>query len=176
MTEFVAFDSHVEITGQSVLSILMALDEQAAPILAAHNLANVDPDAWYLMQDFLDALQELSQQGYFNMVSVGMKVPDVAVFPPEINTVEKALTVLGQAYQMNCRGGEIGEYTFTKTGERSGEMYCRNPYPSDFDYGLIYRVIQKYRPADGGTFSVTRDDSVPNRKSGGDACTYLISW
>lgn len=176
MAEFIAFDPHVEVIGQSIFTIVAALDKQAVPVLEQYNLAKIDPEAWYPVQDFLDALRDLSEQEYFNMVSVGMQVPDVAVFPPEIDTVEKALTLLGEAYQMNTRGGDVGEYVFKKTSERSGEMFCRNPYPSDLDYGLIYRLIQKYRPADSETFNVTRDDSIPNRKTGGDACTYHISW
>ncbi len=176
MAEFVSFDPNVEATGQMVLPVLAALDEGCKPVLEKYGLGDVESDGWYPLQDFLDALRELSENGYFNMVSIGMKVPDVAVFPPDIETIEDVFTLLDQAYHMNHRGGDIGEYIYRQTGERSGELYCNNPYSSDFDYGLIYRLLQKYRPVDSEVFSVTRDDSVPNRKSGGDACTYYIEW
>ena len=176
MAEYIAFDPNAEVIGQGVVAMVAALGDSAVLIFAKHGLADIDPDAWYPMQSNLDAFREVSKGDFFNMVAVGMKTPDVALFPPEIDTVEKALTLLGQAYQMNHRGGEIGEYTFTKTGERSGEMVCRNPYPSDFDYGLIYRLVQKFRPTDGEGFKVVRDDSIPNRTTGADACLYRITW
>lgn len=176
MAEYIAFDPTVEVYGQSMLSVVSALGDQAESILAKHGLDNIDPNSWYPIQDYLDAYKELADMDYFNLVAVGMQVPDNAVFPPEIDTVEKALMSVGQAYEMNHRGGDIGEYTFTLTGEREGDMYCRNPYPSDFDYGIIYRIVQKFRPTDSTEIRVVRDDSVPNRKSGADACTYHIGW
>jgi hypothetical protein len=176
MAEFISFEPNVEVSGRVVLSTFAAPDEQTGPVLEKYSLSKVSPEAWYPLQSMLDVLRELAEMGHFNMVAIGMTIPDVALFPPEIDTVEKALTSLGEAYQMNHRGGEIGEYVFKKIGERSGEVLCRNPYSSDFDYGLIYRLIQKYRPDDSDSFRVVRDDSVSNRKNGGDACTYHVSW
>ncbi len=175
MAEFVCFDSNVEAVGQGIMVIVAALGDKALPTLAKYELDDLDPEGWYPQQPFLDAFRELSQQGFFNMVACGMKVPDVAAFPP-METVEEALSLVGQAYQMNHRGGDIGEYTLKEIGDRKAEMYCRNPYPSDFDYGIIYRLVQKYRPEDSKGFKVVRDEEVPNRKTGADACTYYIEW
>ncbi len=176
MAEFISFDPGVEVSGHVVFSTLAAPDEQTKPVMERYGLGDVDPESWYPLQALLDVLQELAERGHFNMVAIGMTIPDVAMFPPEINTIEDALILLGEAYQMNHRGGEIGEYVFKKTGEQIGEMLCRNPYPSDFDYGLIYRLIQKHRPDDSSKFQVARDDSISNRKNGGDACIYHVSW
>jgi hypothetical protein len=176
MAEFISFDPGVEVLGRVVLSTFAAPDEQTEPVLGEYGLREADPESWYPLQALLDVLQELAERGHFNMISIGMTIPDVAKFPTKIDTVEDALVMLGEAYQMNHRGGAIGEYVFKKTGEQTGEMLCRNPYPSDFDYGLIYRLIQKYRPDDSAKFRVARDDSLSNRTNGGDACIYHISW
>jgi len=85
------------------------------------------------------------------------------------------LASIDVAYHMNHRGGEIGPYDFEKTGDRSGKMICPNPYPCDFDMGIIAAVANKFAPE--GTFvTVKQDDSQPCRNEGADSCTYLISW
>ncbi|MEM6529549.1 MAG: hypothetical protein AAF653_14725, partial [Chloroflexota bacterium] len=134
------------------------------------------PDRWYSQQDQLNILKEVSAFGLLSLVAVGMQIPDKAAFPPDIKSVEDGLNLLNQAYRMNHRGGAIGEYRYEPAGERSGKMIARNPYPSDFDYGLIYKMVQKFRPADSTRFYVELDADVPTRKNGADSCTYLIVW
>ena len=79
------------------------------------------------------------------------------------------------AYHMNHKGGEIGYYRFTKTGERSGVMECKNPYPCDFDMGLVQAMAQRFAPA-GSHPKVVHDTTKPCRAKTGDACSYLITW
>ena len=91
-------------------------------------------------------------------------------------TVHDALASISIAYQMNYRNGSIGKYEYTQTGPNSGTMLCENPYPSDFDYGLIYRTAQKFRDSSSTKLIVKRDESKSNRISGGESCTYDIEW
>lgn len=174
MAEFVAFEPNVEVLGISMLSVTEAMGEQAYGVMEKHGLINIDPESWYPQQTYLDAYHELSTLGFFNMVSVGMKVPDNAKFPP-VNSVEEALKLLNTAYQMNHRGGDIGEYRYEKVNESEARMICRTPYPSDFDYGLIYRLVQKFAPK-GSHVVVVRDENAPSRKNGDDSCTYIVKW
>lgn len=177
MAQYESFDPNVEVIGQAIQSTLVGLDEQTVPILKKHNLYPIDPESWYNQQAWMDAFKEIAGLGFMNMVAIGMRVPDNAKFPPDIEGVHSVLGLLNVAYQMNHRGGEIGSYDYEPTGERSGVMVCRNPYPSDFDYGLIYRTVQKFvtdESEDG--IIVKRDDTVKNRTTGGDTCRYEISW
>lgn len=175
MAEYVAFDPEVEIKGSAVLVVMEAIGDQSIPIMEKHGLANIKEDEWYSQQTYLDAFRELAEIGFLTLVSVGMKIPDVADFPP-IESVEEALQLLDVAYHMNHRGGDIGEYRLEEIHENSAVMICQNPYPSDFDYGIIYRLVQKYRPSNSKNLTVTRLDDPPNRQQGGDACTYVIEW
>lgn len=175
MAEFVAFDPNVEVRGVSMVSINQAIGEKAAPVLKKYNLEVIEPDGWYSQQNYLNAFQEVSRMGFFNLISIGMRIPDLALFPP-INSVEEALSLLNAAYQMNHRGGDIGEYRLEKVSGREARMICRNPYPSDFDYGLIYRLTQKFLPEDSTGAIVIRDDTAPTRKKGADSCSYTIKW
>ena len=54
-------------------------------------------------------------------------------------------------------------------------MECRNPYPCDFDQGLIDAMVRRFAPA-GSVPKVTHDASKPCRNKQGDSCTFLISW
>jgi hypothetical protein len=54
-------------------------------------------------------------------------------------------------------------------------MVCHNPYPSDFDQGIIYAVARKFAPK-GDFPSVKLDETAPTRKKGGDSCTFLVTW
>jgi hypothetical protein len=76
---------------------------------------------------------------------------------------------------MNHRGGEIGRYGFTKTAERKGVMDCRNPYPCDFDQGILEAIVRRFMPA-GSVPTIRHDASKPCRAKQGDSCTYQISW
>ncbi len=106
---------------------------------------------------------------------IGHKIPETAIWPPEVNTIEQALASIDVAYHMNHRNGDIGHYTFIKTGERSGKMTCGNPYPCDFDFGIIEGTGKKFAP-DKTFLRVQHDNSQPCRKADADSCTYLITW
>lgn len=176
MAQFVAFAPEVEVKGISILGIIETMGEEVIPIFEKHNLSLIDPDEWYNQQEYLNAYREISELNFMNLVAIGMKIPDHAAWPPNVKTVHDALASVNVAYQMNHRGGEIGSYDYTAVSENEGVMVCRNPYPSDFDYGLIYRIVQKFRTKEDNTIVVKRDTKLPNRLTGADSCTYHITW
>lgn len=179
MAQFQAYASGVMVNGQTVLSVVKgmgAFSKTASEILARHGIQAPEPAGWYSQQSWLNAFQEIAKSiGPRTLNQIGQSIPANAKFPPGIDNVEKALTSLDAAYHMNHRGGEIGHYKFTKTAERKGVMECRNPYPCDFDRGIIEAVVRRFAPP-GSVPSVTHDASKPCRGKQGDACAFLISW
>ena len=179
MAEFIAFDPNAEVMGTNFLTLIELVPRQNltrdALLENGINIDDIHAGKWYSQQSLLNVWKQLALDVSFDLVAVGMRVPDSFEFPPEINSVETALGSLNIAYQMAHRGGEIGEYRFEKTGERSGTMICHNPYPSDLDYGIVYRLVQKFR-TDNHPFTVRRDENAPSRKTGGDSCTFNIEW
>lgn len=174
MAQFVAFEQGVEITGQTILATIDGLGDAARTAFQRRGVAEIDPAGWYSQQMWLDVLQELDQSGLGNMVSVGMKIPENAIFPPEIDSMHSALASIDVAYHMNHRGGEIGHYHYEKLGDYHARLVCDNPYPSDFDYGIIYAMTRRYA-AQGMDFKVVRADS-PCRLKGDDRCIYEVTW
>ncbi len=176
MAVYKAWDPNVEVLGVSVIAFVDNMGDRVIPILKKFDLYPLKEDVWYNQQNVLNAYKKIQEHDFMNMVAIGMQIPDKAVWPPEIKTVHDALASIDEAYHINNRGGEIGHYRYTKTGERSGTMVCDNPYPSDFDYGIIYRVVQKFRGPDSDDLLVMLDESKPTRRDGADSCTYLIRW
>ena len=80
------------------------------------------------------------------------------------------------AYHMNHRGGEIGNYNFEKTGERSAKIVSQNPFPCAFDRGIFEAMARRFKPEDAATVTVKHDDAAACRTKDGESCTYTVEW
>lgn len=194
MAQFVAFNPKVEVNGETVLSVvdgMGAFRDRAYKFLESNGIVNPEAGKWYSQQAWLNAFKAIAQAtGDYSLFNIGKKIPENAKFPPEINSIEKALAAIDVAYHMNHRiDGKIlfdpatgamregiGHYRSEKTVEREIRMVCDNPYPSDFDRGIIEAMAQKFKPTGAGIVVVKLDDSRPTRKKGADSCTYIVRW
>jgi hypothetical protein len=178
MAMFKAFSDGVQVNGETVLSIVdgSPLKKLALDILEKNGIKDPQKGRWYPQQKWLDAFKAISEEIGSNLLfSVGYKIPENAKFPSEIDTIQKALGAIDVAYHMNHCNGEIGHYTFELDGEKSGRMICENPYPCDFDKGIITAMARKFRPKDSFGVNVEHEEG-PCRKNGDNACVYTISW
>ena len=179
MAQFKAFAPGVEVNGQTVLSVVEGMGtfkQFSLQILAANGITDPRPGQWYPQQSWLDSFKDIGKKvGEATLFQIGAQIPENAAWPPQVDTIDKALASIDVAYHMNHRGGEIGHYDYQKTGDKEGKMVCNNPYPCDFDRGIVTAAAQKFAPA-GVFVTVRHDDSSPCRKKGADSCTYLISW
>ena len=179
MAQFKAIVPGVEVCGAAVLSVVEGMDlskTMALRILKTHGIENPKKDSWHSQQAWLDAFREISEKvGPATLRRIGTKIPETALWPPTVRTVEDALASIDVAYHMNHRGGEIGHYAFQRTGVKSGQMVCGNPYPCEFDFGIVENTARMFAPK-GTATSVRHDDSQPCRKKGADSCTYRITW
>jgi len=179
MAEFKAFAPKVEVNGETVLSVVQGLGafrETGLKTLADCGIKDPKPGHWYPQQAWLDAFKVIAgKMGASTLLAIGKTIPANAKWPPQVDTIEKALASIDVAYHMNHRGGDIGYYRFETTGPKSGKMVCQNPYPSAFDQGLVTAVAQRFAPK--GVFpSVKLDETAPTRRKGADACTFLVTW
>ena len=181
MAQYKSLDPKVEVNGQTVYAVvdgMGAFKETALKILADHGIKDIKPGMWYKQQSWLDAFKAIADKvGAATLFSIGQKIPENATFPPQIDSLGKALPAIDMAYHMNHRNGEIGHYHFERTGERTAAMVCDNPYPCDFDRGIIAAFCNRFLPKGSTTKArVTHDDSQPCRKKGGSSCTYVVTW
>lgn len=179
MAQFEAFAPHVEVNGETILSVVNGMGiakDLGRKILADEGIVDPQPGQWYPQQAWLNTFRAIAEKiGPATLLAIGKAIPANAQWPPEVNTIEKALASIDIAYKMNHRGGEIGYYRFEATGPRAGRVVCRNPYPSEFDRGIILAVAYRFAPQ-GSIPSVKLDETAPTRKKGADACTFLVSW
>jgi hypothetical protein len=195
MAQFKAYEDGVEVNGQTVLSVvdgMRAFSDTAKAILASRGIADPQPGQWYRQQNWLDAFQEISERiGPGTLFSIGQTIPQNAEFPPEIDNIVAALSAINVAYHMNHRIGDkvlfdptngtihegIGHYIFEPNpeGKQEGIMRCPNPYPCDFDRGIIQAMADRFKPLGSGRARVEHAEG-DCRKHGAEACTYNVSW
>jgi hypothetical protein len=194
VTQFVAITKDAEVNGETILSIVAgmgSLKEKAYDILEGHGIKDPQPGKWYMQQAWLDSFQNIARKYRpITLVCIGRKIPENAIFPPEINTIEKALQAIDVAYHMNHRiGGQplfdpttgtmyegIGHYQFQSLGPKKAAVICDNPYPCDFDKGIVDEMAFMYKPAGSTSVRVTHDESHGCRKNNGESCTYIVEW
>jgi hypothetical protein len=179
MVQFKAFAPEVEVNGEAVLAVvdgMGAFRSRAVAILEVNAIRDPKPGLWYSQQSWLDAFKDISEMlGPDALFAIGKSIPDNAKFPPDLDTVPGALSLLDRAYHMNHRGGEIGSYAFVQKDDQSGVVVCHNPYPCDFDRGVIAGTVETFSPAHV-VARVRHDNTQPCRRNGGESCTYLVDW
>ncbi len=195
MAQFIAYNKNAEVTGEAILSVVNAIPIGKDLRLKILRKQGIDPEPgkWYPQQAWLDAMKEIHDKiGKYNLLVIGKAIIQNAVFPP-INNLEEALKLLDVAYHMNHRidgrvlfnpeTGEIfegiGHYKLVEFDKEKREavMVCDNPYPDDFDKGIIVSLVRRYKPEDSLVMEeVTIDETQETREKGADATTYLIRW
>lgn len=194
MASFKVFTQGSEVNGETILSIVDGLGQvksRALNILSGCGINNPAPGKWYPQQSWLDAFLVISEEtGPFTLFNIGKKIPENAQFPPDINDIYKALAAVDVAYHMNHRIQNeilfnpqtghmkegIGHYGFERKSENHIIMKCDNPYPCDFDRGIIEAMAQRFKPSSVFFVKINHDNNAPCRKKGADSCTYHITW
>jgi hypothetical protein len=181
LAEYRVLDANVEVNGETIQAVIEgmgAFKATAHRILAKQGIVNPEPGEWYSQQALLNALAVISDKlGTEALYDIGLKIPENSLFPPDIDSLDKAVNSLDSAFQMNHRGGIIGHYHLGTVRETSFEIICENSYPCDFDKGLMVALCSHFRPKGSDDFaSVVHDDKKPCRKRGADSCTYILTW
>ncbi len=196
MTQFEALEDGVQVTGRTIMSVVAGLGKFrsiALGYLESAGLGEIvaDDTHWYPQQAWLDVFRLVAGNLGDNVLfRIGQEIPEHAVFPRDIDTVEKALASIDVAYHMNHRnrGGEIlfdpsrprervmlegiGHYRFERKTDRIALVVCDDPYPCAFDRGIIEAMATRFAKR----AQATHVETAPCRKNGADSCTYAVSW
>jgi hypothetical protein len=199
MVSFQAFEPNVQVNGTTIHSVLSILKMQflADAVFTKAGLPmpkdiKQDANAWYSQQGWLNVFKQIAEKiGSATLLAIGKKIPESAVFPPHVKDVTSALQSIDVAYHMNHRNNKgevlfnpnnspghqliegIGHYQyFPGKDQKQAIVVCNNPYPCEFDRGIITAMAQRFAPHS----STRHDDSKPCRKKGADNCTYIIDW
>lgn len=175
-----AFEAGVEVDGEAVLAVVQGMGRfkaLALEILVSHGIPNPLPGSWYPQQAWLDAFRDIAERlGPANLLQIGKMIPQTARWPEGIQDIHQALASIDAAYHLNHRGGEIGTYAYTPLTARSGLMRCRNPFPCEFDQGILLGVARGHCPPDSALLEIPHRPVDPCRKHGDEACEYHLAW
>ena len=193
---YVAFEEGIEVNGvtiNAVVNALLPIRFLVRKIFMEVGLPDIDSptyidkEKWYLQQNWLNAFKLIADKaGPHTMMSIGEKIPDNALFPSSITTIEQGLASIDVAYHMNHRNKDgkvlydngqmiegIGHYGFQKVvDENKILMKCENPYNCDFDKGIISKMAKSFQP----NAIVSHDEFKGCRKLGSNSCTYIVVW
>jgi hypothetical protein len=179
MAQFKALSPRVEVLGEVVLSlvnVMGAFKSISLDILGQNGITDPQPDEWYSQQAWLDSFRVIAEKvGPNTLYQVGRQIPAQYKFPPGIDSLETVMSDLDGAYRASHRGGEVGHYRFEVLGVTVGRMSCDNPYPCDFDRGILSALAERFEPP-GSLVDVRHDEHAPCKKKGADSCIYTISW
>lgn len=191
MAQFKAFRPDVEVYGAVVLSVINGMGEfksMGENILSQHGIKRPQADLWYPQQPWLDSFKTISEKiGQRTLFAIGKKILEAVEWPAWINSFDTGMQAINMNYHLrhridgvpmlNEQTGEttpgIGHYDYKgKTGDTSAVMVCTNPYPSEFDRGILTAMGRKFH----GALEVQLDPTQPTRTQGADSCTYILTW
>lgn len=179
MAQFRPFAPDVEVNGETVLTTVNSfpefMKEMAFKLLEKNGISNPQPGKWYSQKAWLESFEEIAEKfGSNTLFEIGKAIPANAKFPPEVNSIDKALGAIDVAYHMNHRNGDIGYYKLINVdlNNRQMTMQCKNPYPCDFDRGIITAMGRKFET----NVDVKVDESKPSRKNGAEDSWYQITF
>jgi hypothetical protein len=185
----------IEVGGVSISAVLDAFQQYPSIVtkyLSQHGLGGkqgqIDRAAWYSLDKWLAVYNAIAKEvGLNSLYSIGKRVPDSVELPPNVTDIRSVFGSLNVAYHLNHRkNGEvmfdlssgrllegIGQVTCDfAEGERRLTLRFENPYPCEFDRGLVHGFAMRFEAA----ARVVHDNAAPCRKKGDTSCTYVVSW
>jgi hypothetical protein len=183
MPPYEAFDCDAEVNGRSLLTVVdgalaeysTEYQQRAREALAENGIGDPELGEWYPQQAWLDTFESIGSELEPHILDrIGEHIPEFVDWPSEPSTVPEGLNAIDEAYQRNHRGGDIGCYRFEQTGDRSGTVTCRNPYPCPFDKGIIRATARQHAPVE--SFVVVEERGSECRADGAATCTYTVTW
>jgi hypothetical protein len=190
MPNTVGSHAGVEVLGQSIQSAVLATGPYAPLVIKLfkkHLHRSIEADFWYPLQAVLrfyaDVIPAIGENTLF---AIGKHMPEAAVWPADVTTIEAGLASIDIAYHLNHRADGhvmfdpgtgtmlegIGHYRCEIQGKRRIVMTCDTPYPPTLDHGIITGTARKWKP----WANVALDPSKPSRPQGGASCSFVVEW
>lgn len=164
--------------GASIQPVFTAMGDRVSTILERHNFTQIDPNRWYPQQDYLNVYNDIyeSQNGVMtDLVGIGMEILDQAVFPAEVDNLEKALLAMDGYYRLNNQDEKAGWVVVMN--QQRARCISTTPFPQDLEYGILYALVRKFCPKNM-SFKVEYEDLAMRQqtKEFDNPCVYLVTW
>jgi hypothetical protein len=196
--QFIPFSEGVEVNGRTVHSVVDGIGvfkTLSAKYLSQAGIGEIESgelrlqmDGWYPQAAWLGAFAHIAKEiGTSTLYKIGLHIPANAEFPSWVRDIHSAIRSIDIAYHLNHRlNGQvmfdvnsgvmldgIGHYGYAaEEGKNLIISACENPYPCDFDRGIITAMAKRFQ----AKAKVDHEPGKPCRKNGSNSCTYRISW
>ncbi|MFN7209415.1 MAG: hypothetical protein ACK4P1_03350 [Aggregatilineales bacterium] len=132
----------------------------------------IDPNAWYPLQLYYDITKRLNSE---QLISIGVRVINAAAFPPEIDSIQKAIELLMATHHLNLRNVPEGDgYSDYHFDEHRITFRENTTFPHDPMYGYIYGLVQRYKKP--GESPVVRRTYLNEADPDADGAIYEITY
>ncbi|MEM6530591.1 MAG: hypothetical protein AAF653_19995, partial [Chloroflexota bacterium] len=150
-----------EVSGANVSVLLGTLrDNRMKPFLEEQGFDEVDANAWYPQQEFLDLIKKIEETlTYEELVAVGMKGAQVLQVPPEIKNFRQVLPFIVEGYGLHHRNVPQAEGYQLEEVDDSVTIECNIPYPPFVLFGYIYGLIKKFEATDPKHYHMKIDEA-----------------
>ncbi len=139
-------------------------------VQAIPSVQNTVVDVWQGALEDYDANQN---KRFREALAFGKSFCDSAGWSASVNTVHDALVAFNDLYHMSCSDGINVNYHYEKTGDNSARMDCNTNHPANFDYGILYGIILKFRDENSSQIVVRRGKTT---EDGQNSSTYYLAW
>lgn len=165
-TRFQPASQNALANGQVIMPYLTVLaGSKLEYLIEKHDIRDVDPQQFYPQSIVCSMQSEIVQEaGLFSgdLVDIGIKSIDAIGFPEEVNTVETALGMLHDIYQMIHQNVPEDEgWGLERTSDEELKVYFNSPYEPYAAYGYVWGIARRFTPK-GMDFTVymEEDDAI----------------
>jgi len=174
-----------KISGHAMQALVMSImfDEIIKPFMVevlsrhGHDSIDINVEEWYSLQMYLELMKLLREKSTDTLVlvSIGVKVIEAAILPPEIDSIAKGMQMLMDTHHLNLRNiPDYDRYRDLVIDDRKVTVVEQTCFPHDIMYGYIYGLANRFKPA-GSTLLVQRFYLDPEDPDA-DGATYEITW
>ncbi|MBZ0290471.1 MAG: hypothetical protein K8I30_22790 [Anaerolineae bacterium] len=168
MSTIKSFNPDVEVSGEAIIAVIQCLNRaELMPILEKYELGDVQPDQWYPVMAWIDALCEIEDQdsGSMNLVAATIRVAETTLLVSEEGTIKDVFMHANDTYYLNHRGGYLGEISVESSKAKEIVISAYSPYPDDYLYGTFYGQAHRCAPPNAN-LRIYRDQPY----------VYRIAW
>lgn len=172
--------SDAEVIGNSLRALMESMSVmkvEAQRLLRAHGIADAQPGQWYPLLSVIRALDDVrTQVGPRTVRAIGHRVATYALVPTRPLLFTHLIAGSDSIYRSNHRGSwGLGGYHPMGGTAASARLRCDNPYPCEFDQGLLEGFFERFTPP--GSFRLRLlHEPGGCRDQGGEACLYQLTW
>ena len=164
-----------EYYGAALNSFVLAFGENntlVQKILADAGVDRIDPTRWYDYEWASAIFYRIAKEvGPAAAATVGRKMIEAAVFPPNIDRVQAVLQSLGAAFKLNTRGPDVGDILCTIEDDHSATIERTQKGSCAFNIGIIEGGCARY-----GAKALVEHGAGGCQDRGDPTCIYHVSW